>query len=60
VKGKYEHELQFAFALKDMPLVPEDEIFSNNQSYAEVRCRLRKDIDLRARRFGLPGLEPIA
>lgn len=56
VKGKYEQELQFSFIQEDQHLVPEDEIFSgNNQVYAEMRCRLRKQIEHAASRFGLPG-----
>merc|ERR1712217_283315 len=42
VKGKYEHELQFAFIQEGVELVPEDAIFSgDNKIFAEMRCRLR-------------------
>lgn len=45
VKGKFEHELQFAFIQENVELVPEDDIFSgNNQVFAEMRCNLRKQI----------------
>merc|ERR1712176_1008070 len=57
VKGKYEQELRFAFIQENLSLVPEDEIFSgNNQVYAEMRCKLRKQIQSSARRFGCEGL----
>jgi len=56
VKGKYEQELSFSFIPDGVNLVPEDQIFSgNNKIYAEMRCRLRKQIDVSAQRFGLPG-----
>jgi len=58
VKGKYEHELRFAFILENVHLVPEDDIFSgNNAVFSEMRMRLRKQINSSSRRFGLPGLE---
>jgi len=60
VKGKYEHELRFAFIQENMSLVPEDDIFSgNNVVYPDMRCRLRKQIQYSARRFGVEGLVDI-
>lgn len=60
VKGKYEHELRFAFILENVQLVPEDDIFSgNNTVFSEMRMRLRKQINSNSRRFGLEGLEDI-
>jgi len=54
VKGKYEHEINFAFIANNVKLVPEDEIFfGNNQVYARMRCRLRKSIEQSARRCGI-------
>lgn len=56
VKGKYEHELQFAFIQEGVHLVPEDAIFSgNNQVFAEMRCRLRRFITKEAKRFNVEG-----
>jgi len=56
VKGKFEHELQFAFIQEGMELVPEDAIFSgDNKIYAEMRCRLRKCITREAQRFNVQG-----
>jgi len=56
IRGKYEHELQFAFIQENLELVPEDAIFSgNNQVYAEMRCRLRKQITKDARLFNVDG-----
>eukprot|EP00401_Gymnodinium_catenatum_P083267 CAMPEP_0117490032 /NCGR_PEP_ID=MMETSP0784-20121206/17343_1 /TAXON_ID=39447 /ORGANISM="" /LENGTH=483 /DNA_ID=CAMNT_0005284781 /DNA_START=90 /DNA_END=1541 /DNA_ORIENTATION=+ len=56
VKGKYEQDLHFAFIQENLSLVPEDEIFSgNNQAYAELRCRLRKQLVAATSRFGLTG-----
>lgn len=60
VKGKFEHELQFAFIQENVHLCVEDDIFSgNNQVYAEMRCRLRKQISVAARRFQVEGLPTI-
>lgn len=57
VKGKYEHEVSFAFIAENTALVPEDQIFyGNNQVYAQMRCRLRKSIETSARRCGVPGV----
>eukprot|EP00933_Yihiella_yeosuensis_P081304 TRINITY_DN9489_c0_g1_i1.p1 TRINITY_DN9489_c0_g1~~TRINITY_DN9489_c0_g1_i1.p1 ORF type:complete len:471 (+),score=80.75 TRINITY_DN9489_c0_g1_i1:80-1492(+) len=57
VKGKFEHELQFAFIQENVHLVPEDDIFSgNNQVFAEMRCTLRRQIQLQAERFGVQGV----
>jgi len=57
LKGKYEHEINFAFIADNAHLVPEDEIFfGNNQVYARMRCRLRKSIDVSARRCGVASL----
>jgi len=57
VKGKYERELLFAFIAENQSLVPEDEIFyGNNQVYAKMRCRLRKQIEVTSRRCGVDGL----
>jgi hypoxanthine phosphoribosyltransferase len=51
VKGKYEHELQFAFIADNVTVVSEDSIFhGNNRIYAEMRCRLRKGIQTTTRR----------
>lgn len=56
VKDKYEQDLQFSFIVDKTNLVPEDEIFSgNNQAYAELRCRLRKQITQTCNRSGLQG-----
>jgi hypoxanthine phosphoribosyltransferase len=56
VKGKYEHELQFAFISTDLKLVPEDAIFSGNHHiYAQMRTRLRRQIAVAANRFNLQG-----
>lgn len=56
VKGKYEREVQFAFTVDDVALVPEDEIFyGNSQVYASMRCKLRKRIDADARRCNVKG-----
>jgi len=56
VKGKYEHELRFCFIPTGVSLVPEDEIFSgNNLIYADMRCKLRKDIQTSAQRFVVEG-----
>eukprot|EP00929_Paragymnodinium_shiwhaense_P083659 TRINITY_DN4465_c0_g1_i1.p1 TRINITY_DN4465_c0_g1~~TRINITY_DN4465_c0_g1_i1.p1 ORF type:complete len:482 (-),score=141.18 TRINITY_DN4465_c0_g1_i1:504-1949(-) len=56
VKGKYEQEVQLSFIQENQHLVPEDEIFSgNNQVYAELRCRLRRQMAHACERFGLPG-----
>jgi hypoxanthine phosphoribosyltransferase len=60
-KGKYEHEVLFAFIQSETTLVLEDEIFyGNNQVYAQMRCRLRKSIEASSQRCGLPGLGPLA
>jgi len=61
VKGKYEHELQFAFIADGVSLVVEDEIFyGNNQAYAHMRRRLRRQIEESARRCGVSGIsEPL-
>lgn len=57
VKGKYEHELHFAFIAENQALVPEDEIFyGNNQVYAKMRCKLRKHIEMAAQRCGIEGV----
>uniref|UniRef100_A0A7S2NZA6 Phosphoribosyltransferase domain-containing protein n=1 Tax=Zooxanthella nutricula TaxID=1333877 RepID=A0A7S2NZA6_9DINO len=57
VKGKFEHELQFAFIQEGVELVPEDAIFSGDSKiYAEMRCQLRKYISKEARRFNVEGL----
>lgn len=57
VKGKFEHELQFSFIQENVALVPEDDIFAgNNQIFAEMRCRLRRQIQAAAERFGVRGL----
>lgn len=57
VKGKYEQELQFSFIPEDVHLVAEDDIFcGNNQVFANMRCRLRKQVSQSLRRFGLPAL----
>lgn len=59
-KGKYEHEVLFAFIQSQTELVPEDEIFyGNNQVYAQMRCRLRNSIEASTRRCGLSGLAPL-
>mmetsp|Transcript_69382 Transcript_69382/g.201031 ORF Transcript_69382/g.201031 Transcript_69382/m.201031 type:complete len:478 (-) Transcript_69382:224-1657(-) len=56
VKGKYEHELQFAFIQEGVELVPEDAIFSgDNKVFAEMRCRLRKHLHKEAQRFNVQG-----
>jgi len=56
VRGKYEHELEFAFIQEGRELVPEDSIFSGNtQVYAQMRCRLRKHISKDAKRFNVEG-----
>lgn len=61
VKGKYEHEIHFAFIAEKMHLVPEDEIFyGNNQIYAQMRCRLRKSIQGSAHRCGVTGIAAIS
>eukprot|EP00405_Crypthecodinium_cohnii_P013623 CAMPEP_0206449422 /NCGR_PEP_ID=MMETSP0324_2-20121206/18078_1 /ASSEMBLY_ACC=CAM_ASM_000836 /TAXON_ID=2866 /ORGANISM="Crypthecodinium cohnii, Strain Seligo" /LENGTH=471 /DNA_ID=CAMNT_0053918793 /DNA_START=148 /DNA_END=1563 /DNA_ORIENTATION=+ len=58
VRGKYEHELQFAFIQEGRELVPEDSIFSGDtQVYAEMRCRLRKALKKDAKRFNVKGLD---
>jgi len=58
VKGKFEHELQLSFIQENVALVPEDDIFSgNNQVFAEMRCRLRRQIEESAERFGVPGVQ---
>lgn len=60
VRGKYEHELEFAFIQEGRELVPEDSIFSGNtEVYAEMRCRLRKFIAKDAKRFNVEGPGPI-
>lgn len=59
MKGKYEQELQFSFIAENIPLVPEDEIFQgNNLVYAQMRCRLHKQICAAARRCAVE--EPAA
>jgi len=56
IRGKYEHELEFAFIQEGRELVPEDAIFSgNNEVYAEMRCGLRKQISKDTRRFNVEG-----
>jgi len=56
VKGKYEHELHFAFIPENLTLVAEDAIFyGNTLLYADMRCRLRKQIADAARRCGVKG-----
>jgi len=60
VKGKFEHELQFSFIQENVALVPEDDIFAgNNKIFAEMRSRLRREIQADAERFGVKGLEDI-
>jgi len=60
VKGKYEHELHFAFIVESQALVSEDEIFTgNNHVYAKMRCKLRSHIEDSARRCGVIGLHDI-
>lgn len=60
VKGKYEQELRFAFILEDVRLVPEDDIFTGDtQAYGSMRCSLRRQITVGARRFGVEGLGPL-
>jgi hypothetical protein len=60
VKGKYEQELRFAFILEDVHLVPEDDIFTGDQqAYGSLRCSLRRQITVGARRFGVEGLGPL-
>merc|ERR1719401_1803149 len=60
IKGKYEHELRFAFIPDGIHLVPEDEIFSgNNAVYATMRCNLRRQINLDARRLSVEGCGPV-
>jgi len=57
VKGKYEHYLHFSFIGENTELVPEDSIFSgDNQVFAEMRCRLRAQINAAAQRFGVDGI----
>jgi hypoxanthine phosphoribosyltransferase len=61
VKGKYEHDVLFAFIADNVALVPEDEIFyGNNQVYARMRCRLRKSIEGAARRCGVSGIAQLS
>jgi len=56
VKGKFEHELKFAFIQENVHLIPEDEIFSGNtQVYGEMRCKLRREIARTADRVGVEG-----
>lgn len=58
LKGKYEHELNFAFIAENMALVPEDDIFhGNNRVYGEMRCSLRTSIEAAAKRCGVIGIE---
>jgi len=58
VKGKYEHELHFAFIAESQSLVLEDEIFyGNSRVYAEMRCNLRKHIEATAQRCGVIGID---
>jgi len=58
VKGKYEHELHFAFIAEHQGLVREDEIFyGNNHVYAKMRCKLRSQIEDTAERCGVMGLD---
>jgi hypothetical protein len=60
VKGKYEHELHFAFIAEHQGLVREDEIFyGNNHCYAKMRCKLRNQIEDAAERCGAMGLDDI-
>lgn len=60
VKGRYEHELQFAFIQEGTHLVPEDAIFSgNNKIFAEMRCELRRFISKEANRFNVAGPKSI-
>lgn len=55
VKGKYEQELRFSFIPENVHLVAEDDIFcGNNQVFATMRCRLRKQVAQSCQRFGLP------
>jgi len=56
VKGKFEHDLKFAFIQENVTLIPEDEIFSGNrQVYGEMRCQLRRKIAQTADRVGVEG-----
>jgi hypoxanthine phosphoribosyltransferase len=58
VKGKYEHELHFAFIAENQSLVTEDAIFhGNNRVYAKMRVKLRKQIEMATRRCGVDGLD---
>lgn len=60
IKGKYEHELRFAFIPDGIHLVPEDEIFSgNNAIYAQMRCKLRRQINSDAQRLTVEGSGPV-
>jgi hypoxanthine phosphoribosyltransferase len=60
VKGKYEQDLHFSFFHNTLALVVEDEIFyGNNQVYAELRCSIRNNLEVSARRFGLQGPGPV-
>jgi len=60
IKGKYEHELRFAFIPDGIHLVPEDEIFSgNNTVYASMRCKLRRQINTDAQRLSVEGSGPV-
>jgi hypoxanthine-guanine phosphoribosyltransferase len=60
IKGKYEHELRFAFIPDGIHLVPEDEIFSgNNAVYAQMRCKLRRQINSDAQRLTVEGSGPV-
>lgn len=56
VKGKFEHEVHFAFIPENLTVVAEDAIFYGNAPlYADMRCRLRKRIAAAARRCGVQG-----
>lgn len=60
VRGKYEHELEFAFIQEGRELVLEDSIFSGNtQVYADMRCQLRKFLNKDAKKFNVQGPGPI-
>lgn len=61
IRGRYEHEVMFAFSPENQHLIPEDAIFyGNNQVYAKMRCSLRKAIDVAAQRCGVAGTGSIA
>jgi hypoxanthine phosphoribosyltransferase len=57
VKGKYEQQLQFSFIPENVHMCAEDDIFcGDNQVYATMRCRLRKQVSQSLSRFSLPAL----